>query len=382
MDVLYGFHAVEEALRSGSRAVEYVAISRERAQGHAPRSSGSSNDPRLEALMQLARANHITVRTESRDTLTRLAQTDQHQGAVAVVRPRPTLALEDLLVPPTPGQPLFLLALDWVEDPHNLGALLRTADGAGVTGILIPDRRSAPLNSTVARTSAGASEHVRIARVPNLNRALETIKERNIWTFGLDERGIRNYDAADYTANTCLVLGREGEGLHELTRRHCDFLVRIPMLGAISSLNVSVAGAVVMYEAARQRRAASASLSPAVPCQNSAAIAPAKRSRLLMPRRILSLPIAALTILCFSFSLSLHAQQSSSSPAAASPPPPRRTPPPPIPRPQRSPTTPSPPPPTRNPCPPSPPNARVIISAPTNPPPAVLQPCPRPTRHC
>jgi 23S rRNA (guanosine2251-2'-O)-methyltransferase len=269
MDVLYGFHAVEEALRSGSRAVEYVAVSRERAQGPGPRSPRSAPDPRLEALMQLARDNNVTVRTESRDALTRLAQSDQHQGAVAVVRPRPTLALEDLLLPPTTGQPLFLLALDGVEDPHNLGALLRTADGAGVTGILIPDRRSAPLNSTVARTSAGASEHVRIARVPNLNRALETIKESNVWTFGLDERGTQDYDAADYTANTCLVLGREGEGLHELTRRHCDFLVRIPMSGAIASLNVSVAGAIVMYEAARQRRvaAASSSPSPAVPAK-------------------------------------------------------------------------------------------------------------------
>jgi 23S rRNA (guanosine2251-2'-O)-methyltransferase len=262
MDVLYGFHAVEEALRSGSRAVEYVAVSRERAQGHAR----SSPDPRLEALTELARAKNVPIRTESRDALTKLAQSDQHQGAVAVVRPRPTLALEDLLVPTTPGEPLFLLALDGVEDPHNLGALLRTADGAGVTGILIPDRRSAPLNSTVARTSAGASEHVRIARVPNLNRALETIKERNIWTFGLDERGTQDYDAGDYKSDICLVLGREGEGLHELTRRHCDFLVRIPMLGAIASLNVSVAGAIVMYEAARQRRgnasASSATSSP------------------------------------------------------------------------------------------------------------------------
>jgi 23S rRNA (guanosine2251-2'-O)-methyltransferase len=252
MDVLYGFHAVEEALRSGSRAVEYVAVSRERAQGHAR----SSPDPRLEALTELARAHKVAVRTESREALTRLAQSDQHQGAVAVVRPRPTLALEDLLTPPTPGQPLFLLALDGVEDPHNLGALLRTADGAGVNGILLPDRRSAPLNSTVARTSAGASEHVRVARVPNLNRALETLKQHNIWIFGLDERGTQDYDACDFASNICLVLGREGEGLHELTRRHCDFLIRIPMLGAIASLNVSVAGAIVMYEAARQRRVA------------------------------------------------------------------------------------------------------------------------------
>jgi 23S rRNA (guanosine2251-2'-O)-methyltransferase len=162
--------------------------------------------------------------------------------------------LEDLLASRDPDRPLFLLALDGVEDPHNLGALLRTADGAGVSGVILPERRSAPVNATVAKVSAGASEHVRIAHVPNLNRALETLKQRNIWCIGLDERALRTYDQHDFRGDCCLVLGREGEGLHEQTRKHCDFLLKLPMAGAVASLNVSVAGAIVMYEAARQRR--------------------------------------------------------------------------------------------------------------------------------
>ncbi len=167
----------------------------------------------------------------------------------------------------------FVLALDGVEDPHNLGALLRTADAAGVTGVVLPERRSAPVNATVAKTSAGASEHVRIARVPNLNRALEQLKQAGVWCVGLDERGGQDYDAYDYRGPFCLVLGREGEGLHEQTRKHCDVLLRIPMAGAVPSLNVSVAGAVVMYEAARQRRAA------ARPAVDQVAAKPSKPKR-------------------------------------------------------------------------------------------------------
>ena len=244
MDVLYGLHSVEEALRSGNRRVEYVAVARER----------SGGDARIDSLLALARQRKIPVRTESRDSLTRLAQTDQHQGAVAMARPLRALTLEDLLASRGPDRPLFLLALDGVEDPHNLGALLRTADGAGVSGVILPERRSAPVNATVAKVSAGASEHVRIAHVPNLNRALETLKQRNIWCIGLDERALRTYDQHDFRGDCCLVLGREGEGLHEQTRKHCDFLLKLPMAGAVASLNVSVAGAIVMYEAARQRR--------------------------------------------------------------------------------------------------------------------------------
>lgn len=242
MDVLYGLHPVEEAIRSGSRQLKHVSFARER------------RDAKLESLMAACRQAGVATAIEPRDQLTRIAGTDQHQGVVAVARERGFLTLEDLAAPKPAGQHLFLLALDGVEDPHNLGALLRTADGAGVDGVILPERRSAPITSVVAKTSAGASEHVRIAKVTNLVRSIEELKRRNIWSIGLDERGDRDYDQFDFQTDCVLVLGREGAGLHDLTRKTCDYLLRIPMAGSVSSLNVSVAGAIVMYEAARQRR--------------------------------------------------------------------------------------------------------------------------------
>jgi 23S rRNA (guanosine2251-2'-O)-methyltransferase len=173
---------------------------------------------------------------------------------LAIVRGRKFLGIEDLLAPGEAGLHKFFLALDGIEDPHNLGALLRTADGAGVDGVVLPERRSAPVTATVAKTSAGASEHVRIARVTNLVRALEQMKQKNVWVLGLDERGTPDYTDFDFRTDCVLVLGREGAGLHDLVKKTCDHLLRIPMAGQVSSLNVSVAGAIVMYEAMRQRR--------------------------------------------------------------------------------------------------------------------------------
>jgi len=241
MDVLYGLHPVEEAVRSASGRLDRVLLARER------------GDARLEKLARLCRESGVQLSMESRDQLTRMARTDAHQGALALVRERSFLVLEDLLALPAAGH-RFFLALDGVEDPHNLGALLRTADGAGVDGVLLPERRSAPVSGTVAKASAGASEHVRIARVTNLVRSLEQMKKANIWVLGLDERGSPDYSDFDFKTDCVLVLGREGAGLHDLVKRTCDHLLRIPMAGSVSSLNVSVAGAVVMYEAMRQRR--------------------------------------------------------------------------------------------------------------------------------
>jgi 23S rRNA (guanosine2251-2'-O)-methyltransferase len=246
MDVLYGLHPVEEALRAGVRQIDHISVARERE---------ARRDPRMDHLLDLAREARVRVTSESRDQLTRHAKTDAHQGVVAFLRERQFLALEDLLNAPTgPSGHQFFLALDGVEDPHNLGALLRSADGAGVDGVIVPERRSAPLSAVVAKTSAGASEHARIARITNITRALETMKKRNIWIVGLDERGTPDYTDFDFRQDCCLVLGSEGSGLHELVKRTCDHLLRIPMAGSVSSLNVSVAGAVVMYEAMRQRR--------------------------------------------------------------------------------------------------------------------------------
>lgn len=242
MEVLYGVHPVEEALRSGARSLDHVMISRER-----------RDDKRMLHIAESCRSSGVRVRFDSRDALDRIAGTDAHQGVVAVARERKFFGLEEMLVPRS--EYLFLLALDGIEDPHNLGALLRTADGAGVDGVVLPERRSASVTPAVAKASAGASEHVRIARVTNLVRALEELKANNIWCVGLDERGTVDYDKFDFRMDCALVLGRESEGLHDLVRRTCDHLVRIPMAGRVASLNVSVAGAVVMYEAARQRRA-------------------------------------------------------------------------------------------------------------------------------
>jgi 23S rRNA (guanosine2251-2'-O)-methyltransferase len=248
MEVLYGLHPVEEALRAGTRPLDHISVTRERE---------ARRDPRMDAVLDLARSKGVRISTEPRGQLTRHAKTDAHQGIVAFLRERKFLALEDLLnAPAGPTAHRFFLALDGVEDPHNLGALLRSADGAGIDGILLPERRSAPLSAVTAKSSAGASEHVRIAQVVNITRALETMKKYHVWIVGLDERGSPDYTGFDFRQDCCLVLGSEGSGLHELVKRTCDYLLRIPMAGSVSSLNVSVAGAVVMYEALRQRRAA------------------------------------------------------------------------------------------------------------------------------
>ncbi|MGA7905957.1 MAG: 23S rRNA (guanosine(2251)-2'-O)-methyltransferase RlmB, partial [Candidatus Sulfotelmatobacter sp.] len=153
----------------------------------------------------------------------------------------------------------LVVVLDGVEDPHNLGAILRTAEAAGANGVVIPERRAAGVTGTVTKASAGASEHLPIAKVTNIARTVEELKEQNLWTVGLDERSKQTYDALDYNMDCALVLGAEGKGLHDLVKKKCDFLVSIPMLGKVPSLNVSVAAAVVLYEILRQRRTREAS---------------------------------------------------------------------------------------------------------------------------
>ena len=246
MDVLYGIHAVEEALRARSRSLDHLEVARER------------HDQRLQAVIDLAREEGVSLRFVPGDQLDRLARSRSHQGIVAIVAGKEYAGIDEILRNAN-GSHVFILVLDGIEDPHNLGALIRTADGAGASGIIIPERRAAAVNATVAKTSAGASEHVRIARVVNLARALDELKEKNVWIVGLDERGGKQYDEIDYNMDCAIVLGAEGHGLHDLVRKKCDYLVSIPMAGRVPSLNVSVAGAVVMYEVARQRRSRSAS---------------------------------------------------------------------------------------------------------------------------
>ncbi len=269
MEVLYGLHAVEEALKAGRRRFDHVLVARER------------QDERVQRLIEQCRQAGVRVRQESRDQLSLTAKTPAHQGVVALVRPQEFLTIEDLFEPaPSRSNARLVLALDGVEDPQNLGALLRVADGAGVDGVVLTERRAAPLSAVAIKASAGAAEHLRIARVVNLVRALEDLKQHNLWIVGLDERGQSDYDQFDFTGDLVIVLGREGSGLHDLVRRTCDHLLRIPMAGGVSSLNVSAAGAVVLYEASRQRRAqpsSSASVQDPAPRSGSGAARGAKK---------------------------------------------------------------------------------------------------------
>ena len=242
MHYIYGINAVSEALKARGRAFEWVGMAKER------------HDLRLQRLIEDCRRLAVPVRFLQRAELDRMAGNAAHQGVVAVTSAKQYSDLDDV-VGAKRGQYSLVVVLDGVEDPHNLGAILRTADAAGADGIVIPERRAASVTGTVTKASAGASEHLPIAKVTNIARTVEELKERNIWTVGLDERGSQTYDALDYNMDCALVLGAEGKGLHDLVKRKCDFLVSIPMLGKVSSLNVSVAAAVVLYEIVRQRRA-------------------------------------------------------------------------------------------------------------------------------
>ena len=245
MDRLTGIHAVREALEAG-RAMDRVVIARGR------------QDTRIEEIVQLARSRNIPVRFEDRGQLDRLAGSKDHQGVVAVAAAHAAATLEDVLAAAKKGaahgQKGLIVLLDGVEDPHNLGAIIRTALAAGAHGIVIPERRAAGLTDTVARASAGALAHLPIAKVNNLAQSMEQLKEAGYWLIGLDERADKNYTEADYTSPVGIVLGGEGKGLHDLTRKRCDFIVSLPTTGPVKSLNVSVAAGIVLFEALRQRR--------------------------------------------------------------------------------------------------------------------------------
>ena len=184
-----------------------------------------------------------------------MATTGAHQGVVAVTAAKQYADLDDVIAAKR-GHYSLVIVLDGVEDPHNFGAILRTAEAAGANGVVIPERRAAGVTGTVAKASAGASEHLPVAKVTNIARTIEELKAKNLWIVGLDERGKQNYDEVDYKMDCAVVLGAEGKGLHDLVAKKCDFLVSIPMLGKVPSLNVSVAGGVVLYEVVRQRRQA------------------------------------------------------------------------------------------------------------------------------
>lgn len=240
---LIGVRAVSEALRAG-RPVERVLIAR------------GAASPRLQQIIDDCRHARVPLRFESREALDREAGSGTHQGVVAVVAGHQYRELEQVIA--APGAPSLLVFLDGVEDPHNLGAIIRSAHAAGSDAVVIPERRATGITEAVGKAAAGALEYLPVARVPNLNRALESVKEKGYWIFGFDERAGQSYDRADYRGRVALVLGGEGKGLHEQTAKKCDFLVQIPVAGRIASLNVSVAAGIVLFEALRQRRAGKA----------------------------------------------------------------------------------------------------------------------------
>lgn len=239
MAIVYGINAVLEAIRSERSRVERVCIQRDQ------------RNPRVQEIVDLARNAHVPLSFEDRSWLERKAEGARHQGVLCYVSEIGTIAPEDILE--RAAQPGLVLVLDGIEDPHNLGAIIRSAEVAGADGLFLPQRRSAGLGGTVARTSAGAAAHLSIARVPNAAQLIELLKERGYWVAGLDERSEKRLWEADFTVSTALVLGSEGSGLHRLVKDKCDFLLSIPVKGSVSSHNVSVAAGIALYEIMRQR---------------------------------------------------------------------------------------------------------------------------------
>ncbi|MGH9932926.1 MAG: 23S rRNA (guanosine(2251)-2'-O)-methyltransferase RlmB [Pyrinomonadaceae bacterium] len=244
---IYGLIPVLEALRAGSKRLEQITIA-----------EGARHE-RLRELLDLAKHARVPVHRAPKFALDRTLPGVTHQGIIARTA-APTYRdadelLDELGALVRTNEPPLVLGLDAVEDPRNLGAILRTAECAGVGGVFIPERRAVGLTATVAKTAAGALEHIPVARVTNLVQLMEQLKQRNIWVIGAAADGTSDYTEWDWTVPSALFLGGEGTGLHRLVRERCDALVRIPLIGRIESLNVSVAAGVILYEALRQRRA-------------------------------------------------------------------------------------------------------------------------------
>jgi 23S rRNA (guanosine2251-2'-O)-methyltransferase len=239
-DVVYGIHVVEEALLAGE-PLRAIRISDER-----------KRDPQLRKLIAEAKERNVTVRFEEREFFRQLPF-KAHQGVIAVAPPFEYASLHDVLDSRKTGHAFFLI-LDHLTDPHNVGAIIRTAECAGVDGVVLPERRSAGVNATVRKAAAGAAAHVPIVRVANLSQTIRAMKKAGVWIAGADAGpGSVAMAQADFDRDLALVIGAEGAGLAELVRRECDYLVRIPMRGLTSSLNASVAAGILMYEVLRQR---------------------------------------------------------------------------------------------------------------------------------
>lgn len=239
-DLVAGRNAVIEVLK-GNRSVNRLLVANGSAEGS------------MRELIAVAKEKGINIQFYDRSKLDAMAPGIRHQGVLAQVPPVQYAELEDILqIARDRNEPPFIVLLDELEDPHNLGAILRTADAAGVHGVLIPKHRSCPLSATVAKTSAGAVEHVPVARIGNMVQTIKKLKKEGLWVAAADMDGTDYYDT-DLTGSLLLVIGSEGQGVGRLIKEQCDFVVRIPMVGKINSLNASVAGSILMYEAMKQR---------------------------------------------------------------------------------------------------------------------------------
>ena len=246
LEKIFGLHAVESLLRHHPRRVKRIWLAERR------------SDPRVQALVQLAGEARVTVESCDRRELDEWVE-GVHQGVVAEVSPSQVWGenMLDELLQRSEGPPL-LLVLDGVTDPHNLGACLRTADAAGVQAVIVPKDKSATLNATVRKVACGAAEVVPLVAVTNLARTLEKLQQKGVWVVGTAGEAEQELYAQDFTGAIALVMGAEGRGMRRLTRERCDYLVRLPMAGSVSSLNVSVATGICLFEAVRQRRPARA----------------------------------------------------------------------------------------------------------------------------
>lgn len=239
-DVVYGVHAVDEAL-AAHEALRVIHVARDR-----------KKDPPLRRVLDLAKERGVPVRFEERSFFVRLPF-KAHQGVVAMAPPFEYASLDEVLRAPREVPALFIV-LDHLTDPHNLGAILRTAECAGAHAVILPERRSAGVNATVRKAAAGAAGRIAVARVANIAQSIRRLKEEGVWTAGADaDASAVPMSEADFRRDTALVIGAEGAGLAPLVKRECDALVHIPMHGTLASLNASVAAGVLLYEALRQR---------------------------------------------------------------------------------------------------------------------------------
>jgi 23S rRNA (guanosine2251-2'-O)-methyltransferase len=243
-ELIYGINPVMEALRGGRKAFELFVV-------------GGGHDRRVESILALAADKGVPVRPREKGDLTRLCGTGYHQGLALRVEPFPYAELADLLARwRASGERGLLLVLDGVQDPHNLGALIRTAACAGAHGVIIPKDRVVGITATVEKSSAGAIETIPVARVANIAQTLEELKRDGFWIYGAADNAAESVYSQDFTGHVALVIGGEGEGIRPLVRKKCDVLMAIPLKGGVSSLNASVAGGVVLFEIVRQRGSA------------------------------------------------------------------------------------------------------------------------------